>query len=179
MGGPVSVAREPSVVVRVYLPQWDQWEQRSGPSFGFRAALQAYKTKHERRGLFGGGSSTKLETYWPGIFIHYSKGDGKDRADSATLILRGGPSGQDFNGPKITEPGWWTLGMSFTSDGQVHFYAHAGVANLTSKDHISSQYPYGLRAEHLDAFFFNVVSGDDGNWSTPWIVDDPTLFLGR
>jgi hypothetical protein len=175
--GPVSVARAPSVVVRVYVPPFDQWEQRTGPSFGFRAALQAYKTE-TKKGRWG-GSSTKLETYWPGIFIHFTKGNGKDKADSASMVLRGGPLGHDFNGPKITEPGWITLGMSFTPDGQVHYYAHNGVEPLTAKDRLSSQYPYSLRAEQLDAFFFNVVSGDNGNWSTPWIVDDPALYVAR
>ena len=34
-----------------------------------------------------------------------------------------GPVGQDFAGPHITTPGWWTLGMSFSPDGQVHYYA--------------------------------------------------------
>lgn len=177
MGGAVSVGRSPSVVVCVCVPPWEQWEQRTGPSFGFRAALQAYKT--ERKKSRWGGSSTKLDTYWPGMFIHFNKGDGKDRADSASLIIRGGPLGHDFNGPKITEPGWWTLGMSFTPDGQVHYYAHAGIDELTAQDRISSQYPYGLSAVQLDAFFFNVVSGDNGQWSTPWIIDDPALFLAR
>jgi hypothetical protein len=178
--GSVSVARAPSAVVHVYLPEWNQWEQRTGPSFGFRAALQAYKTSPRKgRGRWGGGSETKLETYWPGIFIHFTKGDGKDRDDSAALIIRGGPLGHDFNGPKIKEPGWWTLGMSFSPDGQVHYYAHAGVDDLTSADHISSQFPYGLQAQSLDTFFFNVVSGDNGQWSTPWIIDDPALFFAR
>ena len=95
------------------------------------------------------------------------------------MIIRGGPQGNDFAGPQITKPGWWTLGMSFTPDGQVHYYAHAGVEDLTAKDHLSSQYPYGFRCERLDTFFFNIVSGDNGNWSTPWIIDDPALYYLR
>ena len=35
-----------------------------------------------------------------------------------------------------------------------------------------------LRCEQLDTLFFNVVSGDNGNWSTPWIIDDPMLYVG-
>ncbi len=94
-------------------------------------------------------------------------------------MIRSGPQGQDFWGPKMDEPGWWTLGMSFTPDGQVHYFAHAGVEDLSEADHITSQYPYGLRAQYLDTFFFDVVNGDDGRWSTPWIIDDPTLYYLR
>ncbi len=50
---------------------------------------------------------------------------------------------------------------------------------MTAADHISSQYPYGYRCEHLDTLFFDVVSGDNGRWSTPWIVDDAELWVNR
>ncbi|MFM8292226.1 MAG: hypothetical protein ACKOC4_11065, partial [Planctomycetia bacterium] len=36
-GRSMAVADNPSVVVRVYMPPFEQWERRSGPSFGFRA----------------------------------------------------------------------------------------------------------------------------------------------
>ena len=36
-GRGMSVADSPSIVVRVYMPPFEQWENRSGPSFGFRA----------------------------------------------------------------------------------------------------------------------------------------------
>ena len=104
--------------------------------------------------------------------------DGKDKKDYAFITLRAGSRGQDLQGPKITEPGWWTFGMSFSPDGQVHYFCHAGVAGLTSADHVTSQNPYGSRCEQFDTMFFNVVSGDNGNWSTPWIIDDPTIYLG-
>ncbi len=175
LGGHIPVSWSPNVIVRVFLPPWEQWEQRTGNSFGFRTGCQAYKTTSKR----WGGSSTKLETYWPGMFIHYNKGDGSKVPDSATLVLRAGPSGQDFYGPKITEPGWWTLGMSFTPDGQVHYYAHAGVEDLTASDHLASQYPYGFRCVQFETFFFNVVNADNGNWSTAWIIDDPALYYTR
>lgn len=177
LGGPVSVGREPNCVVRVYLPEWDQWERRSGTSFGFRAGCSAYKTK-KKKGRWG-GSSTKLEEYWPGLFIQFNPGDGEKHPDAATLVVRAGPQGQDFAAKRITEPGWWTLGMSFTGDGQIHYYARPGIENLRQQDHISSQYPYGMRCERFDAFFFNVVNGDNGTWSTPWIIDDPEMYLGR
>ena len=176
--GAIPVSRSPSCVVRVYLPPWENWEQRTGPSFGFRAACVTHKTTEKKGfGRFGGGSTqTEVETYWPGMFIQFNKGDGDKRPDSAVLVIRGGPSGHDFLGPKIKEVGWWTLGMSFTPDGAVHYFAHPGVEDLTSSDRISSQFPYSYRCERLDAFFFNVCSGDNGKWSTPWIIDDAALY---
>lgn len=174
--GAIPVSRSPSVVVRVYLPPWEEWERRRGPSFGFRAACLTHKKEKKKSGLFGSRTTTKSETYWPGMFIHYNPGDGDQRPDSAVLLVRGRRSGHDFRGPAITQLGWWTLGMSFTPDGSVHYFARPGVEDLTASDHISSQYPYGYRCERLDAFFFNICSGDNGNWSTPWIIDDAELY---
>jgi hypothetical protein len=70
--------------------------------------------------------------------------------------------------------------MSVTSDGMVHYYARPGVEDLTPADFITSQYPYGYRAEHFKTFFFNVCNRDDGRtWSTPWIVDDSYVYYIR
>jgi hypothetical protein len=166
LGGYMSVSRTPSVVVRVYVPPLDQWENRSGTSFAFRADLR------------GGPPRGKTEPYWPGIFFQLRREtDRRYNEDSAFLILRAGRSGHDFMGPEITQTGWWTLGMSFTPDGQVHFYARPGVEDLTAEDHLSSQYCYGFRAQTFHTCFFNILTRDDGRtWSTPWIIDDLSLY---
>ncbi len=177
--GHVPVAWSPNVVVRVYVPPFDQWERRNGSSFGFRAACQAFTTKSFEKGRKPRNVGMHLETYWPGMFIQLMRGNGKTTQDYGLILVRGAQNGGDFAGPKITEPGWWTLGLSFTPDGQVHYYAHAGVEDLTEKDRISSQFPYGFRCEQFDTFFFNIVSGDNGSWSTPWIIDDPTLYYTK
>ena len=81
-------------------------------------------------------------------------------------------------GPRIEQLGWWTLGMSFSPDGVVHYFASPGVDALTPEDHITSQYPYAYRTEWLKTFFFNVCTHDDGKtWSTPWVIDDPQVFF--
>jgi hypothetical protein len=176
VGGHIPVSRSPSVVVRVFLPPFDEWEPRTGNSFAVRAGAFAYTRDKESF-----TNRTKLEEYWPGMFIYfYSKTDGRTKEDSAALLVRAGPTGHDFFGPKITESGWWTLGMSFTPDGQVHYYGHAGVEDLTEADHITSQFPYGFRCDRFQTFFFNVINSDNGrNWSTKWIVDDPALYVVR
>ena len=177
--GPIPVSWSPSAVVRVYLPPWDQWEQRTGPAFGFRASCTPQNMRPQYSGRRRSGPKGP-EPYWPGMFIHFVKGDGKKVPDSARFILRSGPQGQDFAGPVIKTPGWWTLGMSFSPDGQVHYYAHEGVDDLRVEDHLTSQYPYGFQCERLDTFFFNIVNGDKGNWSTPFVIDDPSLYtMGR
>jgi hypothetical protein len=167
LGGYLSVSRAPSVVVRVFVPPLEEWENRSGTSFAFRADLRGRK------------SSGSLEQYWPGIFFQFnSETDRRRNEDSAYLILRAQQNGHDFRGPDITQTGWWTLGMSFTPDGQVHFFARPGVDDLTAEDHLASRYCYGFRAERFHTFFFNVLSRDDGRtWSTSWIIDDPALYV--
>ena len=171
MGGMIPIGWLPSVVVRVYMPPFDEWEKRTGNTLGFRAGM---------RGSRPGGKKA-IEDYWPGMFIYFrSKSDRRNKQDSAYFLVRGDRNGRDFKGPEITETGWWTLGMSFTADSQVHYYASPGVDDLTPADRISSQVPYGFRCQYFDTFFFDLISGDNGRtWSTSWIIDDPSLYLLR
>lgn len=183
LGAPVPVSRSPSVVVRVYVPPFDKWEKRTGSSFGFRAELEGGSmqpdTSHKRF-LRLNRMVKKYEPYWPGFFFQYNrKGDGQNKEDSATILVRSGSRGEDLFGPTIKEPGWWTLGMTFTPDGSVHYYASPGVDALTEKDHLFTTKPYGHTADKLNTFFFNVVVQDDARtWSTGWIIDDPELYYG-
>jgi hypothetical protein len=171
MGGTIPVSWGPSFVVRVYMPPFEQWEKRTGNTFALRAGAYGVRPKGE-------GES---EEYWPGMFIQFeSKSDRRHKQDAAHFLVRAGVNGHDFKGPEITATGWWTLGMSLSPDGQVHYYASPGIDDLTTADHISSQYPYGFRCQRFETFFFNVIAADDGRtWSTPWIIDDPSLYLAR
>ncbi len=180
MGGPISVSQGPSVTTRVYLPPIDQWEHRSGPHFAFRTALETDIPKTLPK-LFL--SSTKKDeedgVYWPGLFIILeSKYETKKENDYAYFRVRADRNGGDMKGPQITTTGWWTLGISLSPDGAVHYYAKPGIEDLTEADYITSQLPYGYRCKRFRSFFYNVVNGDDGkNWTTPWIVDDPKVFV--
>ena len=177
IGGAIPVSRSPSVVVRVYMPPFEEWEPRTGNSFGFRASCYGRKPANvpRKRG------SPASDDYWPGFFVHFfSKSDKRSSQDYAALLIRSDHRGVDFWGPRIDGPGWWTLGMSFTPDGQVHYYAKAGVEDLTTKDYLASHYCYGFRCQRLDTYFFDVVSPDDGRtWSTKWIIDDPAVYVAR
>ena len=176
-GRGVSVADSPSVTVRVYLPPFEQWEDRTGPTFGFRAGCFTHAIitadDHPDEGEFG------LEEYWPGMFICFeSSHNGKFEKDGAFFRIRGGRNGGEIRGMRIEELGWWTLGLSFSPDGMVHYFASPGVDELTMDDHMTSQYPYGYRTEWLKTFFFNVCTMDDGKtWSTPWVIDDPRVYF--
>jgi len=180
--GQIPVSRVPSVVTRVYLPPVDKWENRTGCHFAFRLALETTARKKSKGGLFGGGSKMENEPYWPGMFINFDSKEGKGATgkenDYAYIRIRGNTRGGDFTGMQIEKTGWWTLGMSVTGDGMVHYYAKPGIEDLTDDDYITSQYPYGYRAERFRNFFFNVCNGDDGKtWSTTWIVDDPSFYV--
>ena len=176
-GRGMSVADNPSVVTRVYMPPFEQWEKRNGPTFGFRAGCYTHATitgkDHPDKGRFG------LEEYWPGMFVCFEPANAKRKTeDSAYLRIRGGRNGGEIRGPKIEQTGWWTLGLSFSPDGMVHYFASPGVDELTMDDHITSQYPYGYRTELLKTFFYNVCTQDDGKtWSTPWVIDDPKVYF--
>lgn len=177
--GALHVSRTPSVVTRVYLPPFEEWEDRSGSQFGFRIDLKMTQTETKGRFIFK-KTVRKTEPYWPGFFIQFhSETDAKFKEDSAVLLMRGDANGHEKAGPRMT-PGWWTLGMSVTPDGQVHYYAKQGVANLTSADYLYSSWPYGYHAETFATMFYNVVNADNGrSWSTKWIVDDPAVYVFR
>jgi hypothetical protein len=167
LGKGIPVSWQPSVVVRVYLPEFKRWEQRNGSSFGVRCDV---------RGRTPGGQT---EPYWPGMFILFrSQASGKYDHDYAQISVRAKSDGNDVPGPKIDEPGWWTFGMSFTPDGQVHQYACQGIRDLTAQDRLFTSTPYGNHTLFVDSFFVNVANLDNGRtWSTPWVIDDPTVYV--
>lgn len=178
--GYIPVGDNPNFVVRVYLPPWEQWESRTGPSFGVRADCMGREISPMSVG-FRRRVNPESEQYWPGMFIcHTRPEDSPDKKHGAFIIIRSGNRGEDLYGPTIKELGWWTLGMSVTGDGKVHYFASPGVDKLTMADHIGSYFPHGLRAERFQTFFFNVCNMDDGKtWSTPWVIDDPVFYKAR
>jgi len=180
----LNVSEVPSVTTRIFLPPVDKWENRTGPHFGFRLALETTAMVDKESGIGIFKRTTREmgnEIYWPGMFIEFeNKDQSKKEHDFATIRIRSNRRGRDFTGPQITSTGWWTLGMSVTPDGMVHYYASPGVDDLTEDDYITSQFPYDYRAERFRTFFYNICSANDGKrWSTAFVVDDPKVFVLR
>lgn len=183
---PMTLGYYPNFTVRVFLPDWDQWEQRTGVSFGIRAGMQGPQEKEVegkgfgRRLLRRGKTEIEQEPYYPGYFIHFTPANdpsNKTGKPFARVLIRANHMGHEVAGPVITEPGWWTFGMSVTPDARCHYYARPGVEDLRPSDHITTQFPYQIQGTHFNTIFFNVCSADDGqSWSTPWIIDDPKVF---
>ncbi len=182
-----SVSNSPNYLVRVYLPPFEEWEKRSGSTFGFRVGARAttqdqvvsHRYGKRIRRSFEPVMLDQVEAYWPGMFIQFlSKEDSERETDAAMLVCRAARTGKEFPGIALT-PGWWTLGLSFTPDGAVHYFAAEGVGRLTANDRISSSYPYNFHADTVTTMFFNICSPDDGKtWSTAWIIDDPEMYVG-
>ncbi|MCA9080484.1 MAG: hypothetical protein KDA58_07990 [Planctomycetaceae bacterium] len=184
---PMSIGYNPNYTVRVFLPDWDQWEQRNGVSLGIRAGLQGPQQKEKEvslgRRLFRGRRTetvTEMEPFYPGFFLQFIPQNDPRNQDGkpyAMMLIRADHNGHEVQGPKITQTGWWTFGMSVSPDGQCHYYAHPGVEEFTAKDHLYSSIPYTIRATHFNTIFFNICSPDNGQtWSTPWIFDDPKVY---
>lgn len=175
--GGIPVGERPSVTVRVYLPPTEQWERRPGPQFGFRTSASTISAARSR-GLFSISSESEVEPYWPGMWIHFRPANKNSPHDSAYITVRANRLGHDFPAREITELGWWTLGMSYSADGMVHYYASPGVDELTADDYLTSQTPYGFRAQQFRTYFFDVCNRNDGRtWSTPFVIDDPKLYV--
>ncbi len=180
IGSQIQASELPNCVVRVYLPDASLWENRSGPHFGIRLGVRTTIDK-PRKGLFAAGSERTSEPYWPGIWIHFRSETSRGvEADSAHLRIRGSTRGGDFPSKEIPleQFGWWTFGMSVSADGRIHYFGKPGIEDLTMQDLLSSQYPYGYRAERFNAFFFNICNQNNGGtWSTPFVIDDPAFYL--
>jgi hypothetical protein len=70
--------------------------------------------------------------------------------------------------------------MTVNPNGSVSFYAKPGIENLTPADHLATTMPYGYQAERFSTVFFNITSANNGRtWSTPFIVDDPQVYVLR
>lgn len=178
LGGAIPVSQSPNVVVRVYLPGVDRWEQRQGTHFGFRIATV---TTTDRVSLgFLSIPKKKSETYWPGMFLDFEPRQTPGGNAYASWRVRGDNNGNDYESKSVTSVGWWTLGMSLTPDGRVHYFAKPGIEKLAIEDRLASEFPYGYRAEHFKTFFFNICNGDDGHTlSTPFVIDDPAVYFVR
>ncbi|MCA9055756.1 MAG: hypothetical protein KDA75_18080, partial [Planctomycetaceae bacterium] len=122
---------------------------------------------------------TVIEPYYPGFFFQFNPKEDNGK-DSVTVLIRANHNGQDIAGPQITQPGWYTFGISITPDAQVHYYMRPGVDDLTAGDFITSTHPYGIPGTTFNTMFYNICSGDDGkSWSTPIVIDDPQIFYGQ
>lgn len=170
LGRYIPVNQRPNLVVRVFMPELDQWEQHSGSSFGLRATVRGVKA--DKPG--------ETEPYWPGMFFNYYRATRRRPNDEVWIAVRGRESGADYKALKVEQTGWWTLGMSFTPDGRIHYYARPGIEDLTEANHIASHYAYGFQCHYFINLFVDVFSQNDGrNGSTPWIIDDPTVYASN
>ncbi|QDT64637.1 hypothetical protein [Calycomorphotria hydatis] len=177
--GMMPASAGPSTVVRVWMPPFEEWDQQRGSHFGIRLGLRTTK-EEKQRVLFFSRTVKEPEPYWPGLFIQYLGKQGDYPEGAAAWVVRGANNGGDFRGPLIANPGWWTVGMSVTPDGSIHYYVREGIEDLRAEDRVASTTPYGYRCEKFATIFFNITSRNDGHtWSTPFVIDDPMVFSAR
>ncbi|MBI1861524.1 MAG: hypothetical protein HYR96_11465 [Deltaproteobacteria bacterium] len=169
-----SARQNPGIVVRVFVPPFDQWKPESSSSFGFR--IDANRENVNERSRRGRQKEDKDRQYWPGFFMVQNY-DQVNQRNVPQVLFRAGQNGFDVPGPELKQPGWYTLGMSFTGDGMVHYFMKQGVGDLTAGDHQKSLMPYGNKNEFITQMFFNVTNADGKTWSAPWVIDDPSMYL--
>jgi hypothetical protein len=94
LGRSIPIAWQPSATVRVYLPSFDTWENRTGPQFGVRCDCT------------GRNPDGSVETYWPGMFLLFQSETNRNvEQDFAKISVRGDRRGQDIRKVNIAEPG--------------------------------------------------------------------------
>ena len=103
---PLSIGYQPNYVVRVYLPEWSEWEQRHGVSFGIRAGMQGPQETWEDAGfarrLFGQKQKTRHQagTVLSGLFHPVQSGLG---AESRTARDHPHPRQRERTGHGVAE----------------------------------------------------------------------------
>ena len=67
------------------------------------------------------------------MLIHLQRPDRRRPEAAATILIRAGKNGRDMPALAIDQTGWWTLGMSFTPQGAIEYYASPGADDLTAR----------------------------------------------
>ena len=89
LGRSIPIAWQPSCTVRVYLPPFDEWENRTGPQFGMRADCR------------GRNPDGTVEEYWPGMFFLFRSETNRNiEKDFAKLTIRAGAARQRCPQPR-------------------------------------------------------------------------------
>ncbi len=87
--GQTSSARSPSCTCRIWLPPFQNWENRSGSHFGYRIDCKTTTTE-KKKGLLFSRTVREEESYWPGFFFEFhSETDPRYAEDEAVLLIRG------------------------------------------------------------------------------------------
>ncbi len=87
----------------------------------------------------------ETEPYWPGIFVNYKRQAERRKNEApATWVIRASNPGGDYVVRPIKETGWYTLGMSFSPDGMIHYYIRQGNRRSHIADRVASQHPLQL-----------------------------------
>lgn len=106
LGGAIPISQTPSVVVRVYLPPLNTWENRIGCHFAFRSSCVADAYKRPKTPF---SSRRERELYWPGFFLDMeSREVAGVKQRYAMWRIRANRNGNDFNGLEIHEIFIWS-----------------------------------------------------------------------
>ena len=120
LGRPVPVAWSPSFTVRVFLPPFDKWEDRTGASFGIRGDCRGINTEGE------------LEAYWPGYFILFRSETSKEfEEDFAQIAFRASKPARTFLVQRSTN----------TAGGPLACRSRQTVGSITMPDPVSMTSP--------------------------------------
>ena len=140
---------------------------------------------HHRRkttGFFSSGSSTEVEPYWPGMWIHFRANAHQEHQGRHGLHRRP----RRPHGPRLPRPrdrpssaGGRSACRSPPTAWCTTTPAPASTSSpppTTSRRSI----PYSYTARDFRTYFFDVCNRNDGRtWSTPFVIDDPKLYVVR
>ena len=105
LGRPLEAAEGPGVVAWVWLPPFEEWPRGTNAA-GFREWFGVRVTAYDSsQPSFGG-------LYWPGIYI------ATDDNGPCFIARVGDGFGADTTIGRITAPGWWTVGLSWSAEGR-------------------------------------------------------------
>jgi len=171
LGQPLSAADGPSVVGWVWLPPFNEWPTGMNAS-GFREWLGLRVTAYDDSMPYYSGS------YWPGIYV------ATDDAGPCFIARVGDGYAPDITIGRVTASGWWTLGLSWNTQGRTQYYAAPGRVTLTEENllHTTPTYALPVMNRSIDQLLgtflaLRMTYPPTGQLSSDWRIDRIGVYV--
>ena len=171
IGRSLDASERPSIVAQVWFPPFDEWPAGTNAS-GFREWLGLRVTAYDADLPFNGG------LYWPGIYV------ATDDAGPCFVARVGDGFSPDYTIARIPVAGWWTMGLSWNTDGRLECYAAPGRVTLTRADllHTTPTLPMAEANRSLDEVVgtflaLRMTYPPTGQLSPHWMLDSVRVHV--
>lgn len=156
---PVLNSERPFCVAHIWLPPFNEWP--TTPNYNGNYIYCGFRVTETR--------TQQGALLYPGIFLGR---DGTNNPVLYTRILAG------FDGPRgLLVSGWWTVGIGWSAEGVISFYAAPGKVELTETDKFATDTAlFPVLMKSVNGWFLDCSVEQGATVSSPWYFGDVQLF---